>query len=303
MDRLDCDRMFVTVVDLGGFSAAAQRLGTSASQASKLVSRLEALLGVQLLRRTTRALSLTEQGRAYHARVKALLEEYDALSASIHEAAGKPAGRIRLSLPVSFGAREVVPALLSFAEAHPAIEIDAHFSDRRVSLVDEGYDLAVRVGAPADSALIARRLCAMRLVTTAAPGFLDREGLIGTPADLAGRACVIDTQLAEPNLWRFRDPAGGEIAVPVEGRLRFSDAQVCAAAAEAGMGILRGPSFLVGEAIRAGRLRPILAPYEPEPLGVTALYPPARHLTLKVRMLVDHLAAAFRGEPRWDAGW
>lgn len=304
MDRLDCDRMFVTVVDLGSFSAAAQRLGTSASQASKLVSRLESLLGVQLLKRTTRALAPTEQGLAYHARVKAILDDYDALSDSVHEAAGRPAGRIRISLPVSFGAREVAPALLAFAEAHPGIEIEARFSDRRVSLIDEGFDMAVRVGAPADSALIARRLCAMRLVTTATPDFLARHRPIETPEDLRGMACVIDTQPAEPNVWRYRDPKdGGEIAAPVEGRLRFSDAAACAAAAESGMGILRGPSFLVGESIRAGRLRPVLATYEPEPLDVTALYPPARHLALKVRMLVDHLALTFRGEPRWDTGW
>ncbi|TPE52531.1 LysR family transcriptional regulator [Amaricoccus solimangrovi] len=303
MDRLECDRMFVAVLDLGSFSAAAARLGTSASQASKLVSRLETLLGAQLLKRTTRALAPTEQGLAYHARVKALIEEYDALSASVHEAAGTPAGRIRLSVPVSFGARELVPVLLDFARAWPGIELDARFSDRHVSLVDEGFDLAVRVGAPVDSALIARRLCAMRIVTAAAPDFIARHGPIGAPGDLRDLPCVIDTQPREPNSWRYRDPGGGEIVVPVAGRVRFSDASACVAAAEAGLGALRGPSFLVGESLRAGRLRILLDAYEPEPLAVMALYPPARHLASKVRVLVDHLALAFRGEPAWDAGW
>ncbi|PZQ52492.1 MAG: transcriptional regulator [Rhodovulum sulfidophilum] len=303
MDRLECDRMFVAVLDLGSFSGAAQRLGTSASQASKLVSRLEALLGTQLLKRTTRALAPTEQGVAYHARVKALIEEYDALSASIHDAAGLPAGRVRISVPVSFGARELAPALLEFARAYPEIEIDAGFTDRHVSLVDEGYDLAVRVGAPVDSAMVGRRLCQMRLVTTAAPEFLERHGPIATPRDLRDLPCVIDTQPREPDSWTFRGADGRPFVVPVRGRVRFSDAGACADAAEAGMGVLRGPSFIVGERLRAGRLRVILPEFEPEPLSVMALYPPARHPPLKVRVLVDHLAKAFRGEPAWDRGW
>lgn len=303
MDRLDCDRMFVAVLDLGSFSAAALRLGTSASQASKLVSRLEALLGTQLLKRTTRALAPTEQGRAYHARVKELLEEYDALSASIHDAAGTPAGRVRLSVPVSFGARELAGPLLAFARAYPDIEIDAGFTDRHVSLVDEGYDLAVRVGAPVDSAMVGRRLCPMRLVTTVSPAFLERYGPIETPRYLRDLPCVIDTQPRDPEIWTFRGQDGRPIAVPVRGRVRFSDAGACAEAAEAGMGVLRGPSFMVGDPLRSGRLKVILGAFEPEPLAVMALYPPARHPPLKVRVLVDHLAKAFRGEPSWDQGW
>jgi DNA-binding transcriptional LysR family regulator len=303
MDRLDCDRMFVAVLDLGSFSAAARRLGTSASQASKLISRLEALLGTQLLKRTTRALSPTEEGRAYHARVKALLEEYDALSASIHDAAGTPAGRIRISVPVSFGARELARPLLDFARIYPEIEIDAVFTDRHVSLVDEGYDLVVRIGAAVDSVLVGRKLCPMRLVTTAAPEFLARHGPIATPRDLRGVPCVIDTQPRDPDSWTFRGPEGQPIVVPVTGRLRFSDAGACADAAEAGMGVARGPSFLVGDRIRDGRLRAILPEFEPEPISVLALYPPARHPPLKVRVLVDHLAKAFRGDPDWNQGW
>lgn len=303
MDRLDCDRMFVAVLDLGSFSAAAARLGTSAGQASKLVSRLEAELGAQLLKRTTRALAPTEQGRAYHARVKALLEEYDALTAAARDASATPVGRVRISVPISFGTLWLVPAFIAFAEMYPGIEIDAVFSDRVVHLVDEGFDLAVRIGAPADSALIARRLCPMRIVTTAAPRYLEARGWPERVEDLEGRECVIDGNFRDPLVWRFRDPAGGIRAVSVTGRLRFSNAEACAAAAEAGLGVAHGPSFIVGEAVRTGRLRPILTRFDPAPLDVSVLYPPARYLAVKVRVLVDFLVARFRGEPDWDRDW
>lgn len=304
MDRLDCDRMFVAVLDHGSFAEAAKRLGASSGQASKLVSRLEADLGVQLLRRTTRALSPTEVGRAYYERMKALLEEFDGLDASVRNASGAPAGRLRVAAPVSFGTTQLNPLLIAFARAFPDIQLDVSFSDRVVNLVDEGFDLAVRIGRPADSSLIARKLCDARVVPVATAAYLATHARPSTPADLADHACIIDTNFQPPLIWQFRSSDGGEpLQVTVNGRLQFSNGEACVAAAEAGLGIALAPSFIVGPRIRDGHLVPLLMDWEPAPRAIYAVYPPARHLALKVRALVDFLATDLHGTPEWDRGW
>jgi DNA-binding transcriptional LysR family regulator len=304
MERLDCDRMFVAVLESGSFAKAARALGTSAGQASKLVSKLEADLGVQLVNRTTRALSATEVGQAYFERIRSLLEDFDALDASVRNASAAASGRLRLSLPVSFGSMQMTPDLIGFARAYPDIQLDVSFADRLVNLVDEGFDAAVRIGNPSDSSLIARKLCDMRVVTAAAPAYLDRTGVPEDPAALATRECIIDTNFREPFTWRFRSRDGSStIAVPVRGRLRFSSAEACLTAAAAGLGIARVPSFMAGPCFRAGTVRPLLQAFEDRSFGVYVVYPPSRHLALKLRVLVDFLAARYRGEPSWETGW
>ncbi|HEY9211733.1 MAG TPA: LysR family transcriptional regulator [Ancylobacter sp.] len=304
MDRLDCNRMFVTVLDAGSFAAAAQRLGTSSGQASKLVSTLEADLGVQLIKRTTRALSPTEVGQAYYERMKALLEEFDRLDASVRNASGAPAGRLRLTAPVSFGTRCLTSALLDFANAFPDIQLDVSFSDRVVNLVDEGFDVAIRIGKPSDSSLIACKLCDARIVAVVAPAYIARRGLPKEPLDLAGHDCIIDTNFRDPLHWSFTTPKSAEIlTVGVVGRMQFSNGEACLAAAEAGHGIARVPSFIAGPSIRDGRVQALFVDREDIPLNINALYPPARHLALKVRTLVDFLATCYRGKPEWDRGW
>ncbi len=298
MDRMDCDRMFVAVIDTGSFSRAAERLGTSSGQASKLVSRLESDLGVQLLARTTRALSPTEVGRAYYEGIKPLIEEFEALDASVRNAAGAPSGRLRISAPVSFGTVQLVPILADFARAFPGIVVDVNFSDRVVRLVDEGFDAAVRIGSPADSSLISRKLGEVRIVTLAAPGYLAAHGRPERPEDLAGHDCICDSNTGDPTLWRYTSGA-----VTVTDRMRFSNAEAWMIAAVAGLGIPRVPSFVAGEALRDGRLAIVLPGFEPEPRGLFAIYPPGRHLAAKVRVLVDFLAQCFRGKPQWDQGW
>ncbi|MDH7786529.1 DNA-binding transcriptional LysR family regulator [Ochrobactrum sp. 19YEA23] len=304
MDRLDCERMFVAVLDTGSFSAAAQRLGTSSGQASKLVSRLEADLGVQLIKRTTRALSPTEVGYAYYERMKGLLQDFDALEASVRNASGAPTGRIRLTAPMSFGTLRLTPVLLKFAQLFPDIQIDVSFSDRVVSLVDEGFDIGVRIGKPLDSSLIARRLCDARVVLVAAPSYLAEHGAPAHPQDLTQHSCIIDTNFRDPYVWRFASQDGGDAeAVSVTGRLHFSNGEACLNAALAGLGIAHVPTFIAGPSIREGRVQRVLGEFESKPLGIHAVYPPARHLAIKVRTLVDYLADCFRGEPDWDRDW
>ncbi|MBN9221970.1 MAG: LysR family transcriptional regulator [Mesorhizobium sp.] len=303
MDRLECDRMFVAVMEAGSFARAAERLRTSPGQASKLVSRLEHELGVRLLNRTTRALAATEAGRAYFERMRVLLADFDAVEEAVRNVSSTPRGRLRVTAPVSFGATQLAPVLVEFAKQFPQIELDVNFSDRVVSLVDEGFDVAIRIGSPADSSLIARRLCEARIVACASEAYLREHEMPRVPADLVSHDCIIDTNFREPGVWLFREPDGGETSIGVAGRLRFSNAEVALAAAEAGLGVTRAPSFIAGPRFHAGRLVPLLREFETDPLAIYALYPPGLYLAIKVRVFVDFLVACFRGEPEWDKGW
>lgn len=302
MQRLECERMLVAVMETGSFAEAARRLGTSSGQASKLVSRLEADLGVRLLNRTTRALSPTEVGQAYYERVRAVIEELDALGEAVKNRSGSVSGRLRLTAPLSFGNKQLVPALVDFAARYPEVNLEVSFSDRLVNLVDEGFDAALRIGHQSDASIVARRLCSSRIVVVASPGYLARQGTPALPQDLAAHDCVIDTNFKDRDSWHFR-VAGQAVTVGVRGRIHLSNADACVAAAEAGLGVTQVPSFVAGDAIHAGRLVPLLGGMEPPPVPVQAVYPPGRHLALKVRALVDFLAERFRGEPAWDAGW
>ena len=303
MDRLDCDRMFVAVYETGSFSVAARRLGVSSGQASKLVSKLEADLGVQLLSRTTRSISPTEIGRAYYERIRTLITEFDALDDSVRSASGEASGRLSLTAPHSFGVRQLMPALIAFTAAYPKIRLDVSFSDSIVNLLEEGFDAAIRLGQPDDSTYIARKLCRTRIIAVASPAYIERFGEPGSPAELEAHECVIDANFRESGVWRFLDSNSGALRVPVSGRMRFNNGEACIAAAIAGLGIAYGPSFLAGASIRDGALRQILAAYEIEPHGAYAFYPAGRHLAAKVRALIEFLAERFRGVPPWDQGW
>ena len=303
MDRLDCDRMFVAVMETGSFTGASERLGTSSGQASKLVSRLEAELGVRLLNRTTRSISPTEAGRAYFERLRPLLDEYDHLDVSVRDVSQAPRGRLRLTAPLSFGVVELAPALNDFALRYPEIELDVSFSDRVTNLVDEGFDMAVRIGRPADSSLVARKLCDVRIVVVGACAYIDRMGEPGAPDDLVRHDCIIDTNFREPERWPFRLPTGSTLTAPIRGRIRYSNAEACMRAAEAGLGLACVPSFVAGASIREGRVRRLLQGFETTPYVVHAIYPHSRHLAAKVRVLVDFLVERYRGTPYWEQDW
>jgi DNA-binding transcriptional LysR family regulator len=289
MNRLGPERMFLTVVESGSFAAAAARLGTGSGQASKLVARLEADLGVKLLNRTTRALSLTEAGQAYAERLRLLIEGLDDLQTEVQNAAISPRGLIRLAAPLSFGTTRLAPLLARFAVEYPEIGLEVHFADRIVNLVEEGYDAAIRVGNPTDATLTGRKLCSAQLLVLASPAYLAAHGRPEVPADLARHACIIDLNLREAYRWPFRE---GKVAVT--GRLAFTNATACLAATEAGLGIARIPDFVAEAAVAGGRVVPILQDYAMPPLGVHALYPSGRHLPAKLRVLVDFMAKALK---------
>lgn len=301
MDRLDEIKAFAAVADARSFTQGARKLGVSSAQVSKLVARLENRLGARLLNRTTRDVSLTDVGRAYLERARELVDEFEALDTAVRDQGG-PSGLLRVSAPVSFGAAQLTDELLAFACQHRQLALDVAFTDRLVNLVEEGFDVAVRIGRLNDSSLVARRLAAVRMVTCASPGYLARAGEPKTLADLAAHEVIVDTNARDPFVWRF-GPHGDVQEVRVNGRLRFSGAEACVAAALHDLGITRTPAFGAAHALREGRLVPLLCNFEPEMIYVHAVYPHARHLASKVRAFVDFLAQRYAGEPAWHQGW
>lgn len=301
MDRFDEIGAFAAVADAKSFTQGARRLGVSSAQVSKLVARLENRLGARLLNRTTRDVSLTDTGRAYLERARVLLEDFEALEGSVRDQSG-PRGTLRISAPVSFGANQLTPALLDFAAAYPEVSLDVSVTDRMVNLVEEGFDVGVRIGQLADSSVIARRLAAVRLVTCASPDYLQGAGAPQTPADLSRHEAILDSNMRDPTVWVYGGKADPH-EVRVHGRLKFGGADACVMAARRGLGIAYTPAFAAAEDLRAGRLVALLCAYEPQLIHVHAVYPHARHLAAKVRVFVDFLADRFAGEPQWHQGW
>lgn len=292
MDRLQAMLAFRAVADTGSFSTAARRLGRSKAVVSRLVADLESHLGARLLNRTTRRVSLTELGRAYHARCVQLLADLDELESLARDAQAVPRGRLRLAGPHSFGELFLVPALHAFGAQYPAIEIDLTLTDRFVDLVEDRYDLAIRIAELPDSTLVARRLADMRLVVCAAPDYLARHGAPRQPADLVRHACIVDTNLQQPANWPF-EVAGQRTSVRVAGRYAVNSARAACDLALAGDGIALTPDFVADTHLAAGRLTRLLADFATAPRGIWAVYPHRRHLALRLRVLIDFLVARF----------
>jgi DNA-binding transcriptional LysR family regulator len=297
MDRLSSMEAFVRVVEAGTFVAAADRLGISTSSLSRLVADLEQHLGTRLLNRTTRRLSLTESGQAYYERCVTLLADLAEAEAMAGQSAAQARGTVRLTCSYSMAEQKVAPALASFVERHPAVKFELVVSDRIVDLVEEGFDLAIRVGALGSDRLVARRLGSMQLVLCAAPSYLERHPGPQHPADLAGHNALTYAYSASPRLWRFTGPAGDIHEVRVAGNLHANSGDALRAAALAGMGIINEPDFLLDPALQAGGLVRLLPEYTSGGGDIWAVYPSRRHLSLKVRLFVDHIAVVFGGAP------
>ena len=293
MDNLTDIAVFVRVVRRGSFTLAADELQISRAAASKYVSRLEERLGARLMQRTTRRLSLTEAGAALFEASRGALERIEEAEGAIARFQSEPRGRLRVSAPMSFGILHLGPMLAEFARAHPHVSLDLAFDDRYVNLVEERFDVAIRIGKLSDSSLVARKLAATRLVVCAAPSYLAEHGEPETPEDLAAHNCLLYSYLATANVWRFVAPDGREIPVAVGGNLRANNGIVEAEAAVAGMGVLMTPTFYVGPLIRAGKLRRILTSYRGPEIGIHAVYPQREHVPPKVRVFVDFLARRF----------
>lgn len=298
MDRLDEFAVFAKVVETGSFTAAARALGISKAKASKQVARLEGRLGARLLNRTTRRLSVTEAGGAFHERCRRILAEVEEAEDAVGRLQAAPRGILRINAPMTFGLMHLSPLVPAYMARYPEVTVDLSLNDRFVDLVEEGWDLAVRIGRLRDSSLIARRLASFRAVVCAAPAYWERRGRPEHPRDLGGHDCLIYSYLERPEDWRFaRD--GEEASVRVAGPLRANNGQILLEAAVAGAGVLLSPTFIVADALADGRLEAVLSPWCTEDVGIHAVYPHARHLSAKVRTFVDFLAAELGNRNDW----
>ena len=297
MDRLAAMEAFVRVVEAGSFVGAADRLGASTSSVSRLVADLESHLGARLRHRTTRRLAVTETGQAYYERCVQLLADVDEAESAAGAAAAAPSGRLKLTCPYNLLAQPIAPALAEFSRRHPQVGFEVVVADRLIDLVEEGFDLAVRIGAPGGEQLVARRLGTTELVACASPAYLKRHGTPREPADLAGHSALTYAYVASPFLWRFIDPSGQPREVRVGGPLHANSGELLVAAAVAGMGVVFEPDFVVGPCLARGELQRVLPGYAGPRLDVWAVYPSRRHLSAKVRTFVDYLAEIFAADP------
>ena len=299
MDRLGAIQVFAQVVESGSFAKAADRLGLSTSAASRQVADLESHLQTRLLNRTTRRVSLTESGQQFYERAVQLMTDLAEAEQEASSAAVVPRGTIRLTTSVNFGVRHVAPAIAEFLERYPDVRFDVSLSDRVVDLVEEGLDLAIRIGAPVADNLVARKLGETRMVPCASPGYLAKHAAPKTPEDLAHHNCFTYEYVSPRHVWRFRDRSGAEHAVRVAGRLHSNNGDLLAEVAARDGGIVFEPAFIVGPEVRAGRLVPLLQDFVPPPVPIYALYPSRKHLSAKVRRFVEFLIERFSSAQDW----
>ncbi|MGI9233155.1 MAG: LysR family transcriptional regulator [Woeseiaceae bacterium] len=300
MDKFEDLQAFVAVVEAGSFTAASERLDSAKSAVSRRISALEERLGVQLLRRTTRVLNLTETGRGFYEHASRILADLEEAEAAVQQEHGELRGKIRLALPLSFGVRHMCKPIAAFSKLHPKVEFNLNLNDRRVDLIEEGADLALRIGRLQDSSLIARRLFDARAVVCASPHYLSVHGEPKTPADLQNHDCLVYSNLEEPNKWTYLDEEGEKRIVKVKPGLAASSGDFLTNAAAHGMGLVIQPTFIASESIRRGSLVPVLTDYDWPISPAYAVYPPTRHLSYRVRALIDFLAERFSGVPPWD---
>lgn len=298
MDRFQAITAFARVVEAGSFARAADRLGVSVSSVSRLVGDLEAHLSTRLLNRTTRRLSLTESGQAFFERSVQLLADLDEAELAVASASIVPRGTLRLTCSATFGARHLAPAVAAFVARHPQMRFDVELSERIVDLVEEGFDLAVRIGGTGGQNVVARKIGTTRIVCCAAPAYLKHHGEPKQPEDLVTHACMSYEYLPNRSVWTFRDPLGGERSVRIAGPVHATNGSFLEALGAAGAGIVNEPDFIIGPEVRAGRLIPILKAYAQPPLPIYAVYPSRRHLSAKVRMFAEFLAERFADE-KW----
>lgn len=288
MDTLTCIKAFIAVTEEEGFSAAGRKLGWSKHLVSKYVAQLEADLSVRLLHRTTRKVSLTTLGRAYYERSKPLLEEFQVLQQSVQDSHSQPRGELSITAPVTFAELHLMRPLSGFMTRYPDVQINMQLADRYVDIVEEGIDVAIRIGELADSSLIAKKMADIDLLICASPEYLERHPMPETPEQLADHNCLIDSNLRSGERWPVAGYEGGMITV--NGNIRVNSATAVHQMVIAGHGLGLLPGFVVGTDIENGRLHQVLSEYTPHKVGVYAVYSHRRHLSAKVRLFIDFIS-------------
>ena len=294
MDQLAALRALRRVVELGSFTAAADALGISHTIVSRQVRQLEEHLGAQLLNRTTRRFALTDAGRDYYESIREVLDLLDDADRNAGRHQAEPTGTLRVNAPMAFGTIEVAQWLPGFLARHPGLKVDLVCNDRMVDLIEDGFDVALRLARSLpDSTLVARRLAASQVLLVASPDYLRKHGAPATPADLAQHNCLVYTAAARASEWILVGPDGTEHAVAVRGTLQANTNIALRAAAVAGVGVANAAAFIVREELERGTLVEVLPGYRPKPRELYALYPQSRHLSPKVRAFVDYAAGIY----------
>lgn len=301
MDRFAALRAFVRVVEAKGFAAAAREIGQSRSAVNRLVIGLEETLGAQLLNRSTRKVSPTANGEAFYERARQILGDLEEAERAVREHHDEPVGPMRINAPMSFGIRHLSPAVADFMAEQRRVQIQLVLDDRFIDPVEEGYDIVVRISEPDEmTTMVDHRIVAMKRVLCAAPIYLEKAGTPTSPDDLNRHQCLHYGNLASGNLWRLTSPDGGLTSVDVEGALCSNNGEVLKDAAVRGLGVVLLPTFIVGPELQAGRLVTVLNDFAPPEMILCAIYPPARHLSAKVRIFTDFLYERFGERPYWD---
>jgi len=290
MDRLDAMYLFVRVAELGSFSAVAQQQGVARSVVTRQIAALEAHLGVKLMARSTRRLTLTSGGTAYLEKCRVILNLVEAAETGVAEERLTPRGNIRISLPLSYGLKKLAPVLLDFSQRYPEVVLDMDYSDRRVNLIEEGIDLSIRITRRLESGDVARKIGSGRMLVVAAPNYLARHGRPLHPAELVHHVCLGYTYAGSSQVWQFMVEGQLE-SFHVRSRLNANNGDVLTEAAAQGLGITCQPDFIVDTFLAAGRVEEILADYPIPELGIYAMLPSNRHVPHRVRVLMDTLAA------------
>lgn len=290
--------LFARVVEAGSFAAAAAAAGQTRAAVSKQIAGLEAHIGAQLLNRTTRRMSLTEVGQEFYARCARIAREAEEAERAVASLQGAPRGSLRVSAPVTFGRRYLSPRIAAFLERYPEIAIELRLSDADSDLVEDGFDVGIRIAPRAGQALTGRRLAPSPRAIVAAPDYLARRGTPRTPEDLRRHDCLLYSQLATPALWRFR---GGR-SVRVKGRFRVDHGDSLRQAVLDGLGVAYMPTFIVGPDIAEHRLVALLSQHAESRSGVWVVHPRNRNLTPKVRAFVEFLVEQFRDGAPWELG-
>ena len=300
MNEFNQIKTFVVLVESRSISRAAEKMDIAVSAVSRRLKELESNLGVQLIQRTTRKMHLTEAGEKFYQRCGRLLDDLEEAKQEASNPATALSGTLKIATPLSFGVAHLSPAIATFMHLHPQIKIDLDMSDRRIDLVEEGLDLAIRIGTLEDSSLMARKLASVRHVVCASPDFLNRYGRPETPQDLAELPALCYGNLSQPGTWYYRDKDNNTAQVKVPMRMRANNGDALVEAAVAGLGILCEPSFIVHGAVERGVLTPVLTDYQWYAMNIYAVYPQTKHVPARVRAFIDFLATHFGDRPYWE---
>jgi len=300
MNRFENMDSFIRVVEAGSISGAAERLNVAKSAVSRRLKELEKHLGVELFHRTTRQMNLTDTGRAFYHQAVRILDDVLEAEIATSQAHGTLKGSLKIALPSTFGLMHMGPIINDFIKEHPQIEFDLDFNDREVDLIQEGFDLAIRIANLPDSSLIARRIAPVKTVICASPDYLKQMGIPQSPEDLIEHKCLVYSLQRDFEYWHLTDANGNEIKTKIYPYLKASTGEFLKEAAVDGQGIILVPTFIAYKEIENGSLIPLLKDYTSPQINAYAIYPQTRHLSQRVRAFVDLLVKRFEGTPYWD---